>query len=74
MSLFLSFDFSCDYSVIIYLVLNVCAELENKLLSRFDAASQKKNLVAMAECAIILLQVIYLISLAECLVVMESYV
>ncbi|XP_057788156.1 exocyst complex component SEC10b-like [Salvia miltiorrhiza] len=33
-----------------------CNELENKLLSRFDAASQKKDLCTMAQCAIILLQ------------------
>ncbi|KAH6833186.1 exocyst complex component sec10 [Perilla frutescens var. hirtella] len=33
-----------------------CNELENKLLSRFDAASQKKDLSSMAECAKILLQ------------------
>lgn len=28
-----------------------CNELENRLLSRFDAAAQKKDLVTMAECA-----------------------
>ncbi|KAG6408991.1 hypothetical protein SASPL_132019 [Salvia splendens] len=33
-----------------------CNELENKLLSRFDVASQKKDLCSMAQCAIILLQ------------------
>ncbi|EPS73932.1 hypothetical protein M569_00824, partial [Genlisea aurea] len=31
-----------------------CNELENRLLSRFDAASQKRELSAMAECAKIL--------------------
>lgn len=35
-----------------------CAELENKLLSRFDAASQRRELSTMAECAKILSQVI----------------
>lgn len=60
MSPLLSFDFWI-IPVIIDSILNVCAELENKLLSRFDAASQKKNLAAMAECAMILLQVICLI-------------
>ncbi|KAG9132528.1 hypothetical protein Leryth_008452 [Lithospermum erythrorhizon] len=33
-----------------------CNELENRLLSRFDAASQKKELSTMAECAKILSQ------------------
>ncbi|KAL1534517.1 Exocyst complex component 5 [Salvia divinorum] len=33
-----------------------CNELENKLLSRFDLASQKKDLCSMAQCATILLQ------------------
>lgn len=33
-------------------------ELENRLLARFDAASQKKDLVTMAECAKILSQVL----------------
>ncbi|KAI4355142.1 hypothetical protein L6164_003942 [Bauhinia variegata] len=33
-----------------------CNELENRLLSRFDAASQKRELSAMAECAKILSQ------------------
>ncbi|XP_047983004.1 exocyst complex component SEC10b-like [Salvia hispanica] len=33
-----------------------CNELENKLLSRFDVATQKKDLCSMAQCAIILLQ------------------
>ncbi|NMR86133.1 hypothetical protein HKB06_10060, partial [Vibrio parahaemolyticus] len=31
-----------------------CNELENRLLSRFDAASQKRDLTTMAECAKIL--------------------
>ncbi|KAG5036758.1 hypothetical protein AAZX31_07G044400 [Glycine max] len=33
-----------------------CNELENRLLSRFDAASQKRELTTMAECAKILSQ------------------
>ncbi|OIW04553.1 hypothetical protein TanjilG_13935 [Lupinus angustifolius] len=33
-----------------------CNELENRLLSRFDAASQKRELTGMAECAKILSQ------------------
>lgn len=33
-------------------------ELENRLLSRFDAASQRRELSTMAECAKILSQVI----------------
>ncbi|KAL8554697.1 hypothetical protein ACS0TY_002763 [Phlomoides rotata] len=33
-----------------------CNELENKLLTRFDAASQKRDLPSMAECAKILSQ------------------
>ncbi|KAI4364714.1 hypothetical protein MLD38_020769 [Melastoma candidum] len=33
-----------------------CNELENRLLSRFDAASQKRDLSSMAECAKILSQ------------------
>jgi hypothetical protein len=33
-----------------------CNELENRLLSRFDAASQKRELSTMAECAKILSQ------------------
>ncbi|CDP13409.1 unnamed protein product [Coffea canephora] len=33
-----------------------CNELENRLLSRFDAASQKRDLSTMAECAKILSQ------------------
>ncbi|RDX75485.1 Exocyst complex component SEC10a, partial [Mucuna pruriens] len=33
-----------------------CNELENRLLSRFDAASQKRELITMAECAKILSQ------------------
>lgn len=32
-------------------------ELENRLLSRFDAASQRRDLSTMAECAKILSQV-----------------
>ena len=35
------------------------AELENRLLSRFDAASQRRELPTMAECAKILSQVIF---------------
>lgn len=35
------------------------AELENRLLSRFDAASQRRELSTMAECAKILSQVIF---------------
>ncbi|KAK6920074.1 Exocyst complex component Sec10-like [Dillenia turbinata] len=34
-----------------------CNELENRLLARFDAASQKRELSAMSECAKILSQV-----------------
>ena len=34
-------------------------ELENRLLSRFDAASQRRELSTMAECAKILSQVSY---------------
>jgi hypothetical protein len=34
-----------------------CNELENRLLSRFDVASQKRELSTMAECAKILSQV-----------------
>jgi len=37
---------------------SIFAELENRLLSRFDAASQKRELTTMAECAKILSQVI----------------
>merc|ERR1711915_840885 len=33
-----------------------CNELENRLLSRFDAASQRRELSTMAECAKILSQ------------------
>ncbi|RVW47047.1 Exocyst complex component SEC10a [Vitis vinifera] len=36
-----------------------CNELENRLLSRFDAASQRRELSTMSECAKILSQVIY---------------
>lgn len=36
---------------------SVSAELENRLLARFDAASQKRDLSTMAECAKILSQV-----------------
>lgn len=39
-------------------------ELENRLLARFDAASQKRELSTMAECAKILSQVAGFISLA----------
>lgn len=35
-----------------------CTELENRLLSKFDAASQRRELSTMAECAKILSQVI----------------
>lgn len=35
-------------------------ELENRLLARFDAASQRRELSTMAECAKILSQVSYL--------------
>lgn len=38
-------------------MLNTCLELENRLLSRFDAASQRRELSTMAECAKILSQV-----------------
>jgi hypothetical protein len=34
-----------------------CAELENRLLARFDSASQRRELSTMAECAKILSQV-----------------
>jgi hypothetical protein len=34
-----------------------CVELENRLLARFDAASQRRELSSMAECAKILSQV-----------------
>jgi hypothetical protein len=35
----------------------LCLELENRLLSRFDTASQRRELSTMAECAKILSQV-----------------
>lgn len=38
-------------------IFTISAELENRLLSRFDAASQKRELTTMAECAKILSQV-----------------
>lgn len=44
-------------------------ELENRLLSRFDAASQRRELSTMSECAKILSQVIFciiLFCLVEC--------
>lgn len=38
-------------------VLSIVTELENRLLVRFDTASQKWDLPTMAECAKILSQV-----------------
>ena len=43
-----------------FMFLSVFAELENRLLARFDSASQKRELAKMAECAKILAQVIRL--------------
>lgn len=48
------------YSCLLFL------ELENRLLQRFDAASQRRELSAMAECAKILSQVILLLSKKCC--------
>lgn len=45
--------FQFDY----LLFINGHPELENRLLARFDAASQKRELSTMAECAKILSQV-----------------
>lgn len=45
--------FQFDY----LLFINGHSELENRLLARFDAASQKRELSTMAECAKILSQV-----------------
>ena len=40
-----------------FLLCIICVELENRLLARFDAASQRRELSTMAECAKILSQV-----------------
>jgi len=52
---FLLNKFSCEVNFLT-LIYNP-SELENRLLSRFDAASQKRELSTMAECAKILSQV-----------------
>lgn len=52
-----------DYSICFEVVLSFFfffifyVELENRLLARFDAASQRRELSTMAECAKILSQV-----------------
>lgn len=46
-----------DFNQVLFL-LTFLIELENRLLARFDAASQRRELSTMAECAKILSQVI----------------
>jgi hypothetical protein len=47
-----------DYFYPFYQYVSSYVELENRLLARFDAASQRRELSTMAECAKILSQVI----------------
>jgi hypothetical protein len=47
-----------DYFYHFYQYVSCYVELENRLLARFDAASQRRELSTMAECAKILSQVI----------------
>jgi hypothetical protein len=45
------------FGTFLNVLVSLILELENRLLSRFDAASQKRELSTMAECAKILSQV-----------------
>jgi hypothetical protein len=53
------FTFSLCVTSLLNLVLNdhLYSELENRLLARFDTASQRREMSTMAECAKILSQV-----------------
>jgi hypothetical protein len=48
-------------------------ELENRLLSRFDVASQKRELSTMAECAKILSQVVDIMFLSCFLILSDAF-
>jgi hypothetical protein len=50
-----------------------CNELENRLLSRFDVASQKRELSTMAECAKILSQVVDIMFLSCFLILSDAF-
>jgi hypothetical protein len=47
----------CLFGTFLNVFVSLILELENRLLSRFDVASQKRELSTMAECAKILSQV-----------------
>jgi len=57
---FVSFAYRNIVEGDIFPLITCHAELENRLLARFDAASQKRELSTMAECAKFLSQVILL--------------